>query len=69
MTRWNMGATALVMIVALAGCQQDRGDAVTTASEPRLDDRTDPPADTRPTPAEAERRPMIAMSSTDRSSR
>lgn len=68
MTRWNIPATTLVLAVALAGCQEDvAAPAVSQPADqgPQVDERTGPPAETMPTPAEAEQRPMITVSDSE----
>lgn len=66
MTRMNMGTIALAIILPLAGCQQEQpqGEAMPATSDPRIDESTGPPVQTQPTPAQAESRPMLALSST-----
>lgn len=67
MTRWNIAATALVLAMALAGCQEDVAAPAEPQADtdPRIDDRTGPPAETMPTPAEAEQSPMITIAAAE----
>lgn len=66
MTRFTIGAIALAAGLALAACQQEpEPDPMTAGPDARIDERTDPPAGTPPTPAEAERRPLVALSDTE----
>lgn len=67
MTRWNIAATALVLAMTLAGCQEDVAAPAEPQADtgPRIDDRTGPPAETMPTPAEAEQSPMITIAAAE----
>lgn len=63
MNRVNHTLLALVVLAAVAGCQRDdAGSAAVPPSQPDTNTMQQGPGQSAPTPAEAERRPILAIS-------